>query len=479
MIKIQLLPFLPFIAFLMVFFCNKFSRFENFGDKISALLAILFLITSFKLKNLQKSVSLIFLELPALFNSRFDFGFDFDANQMPLLLLLGIFWLLACLHHNRYFVVNENYQKGKFHSFLLLIIGFLSAIILSQNLLTILLFYQLLAGAIYFTAHYFSPSRAIKSVKYFGFFILATSSLLFLATALTLKISGQINFTQGGVFANPIDIWQFSLLLFFYILAIASIAFVPVYLFFGNLYYLSPPVIVAILLGFAFASLVLLFKVISYIFGTKLFAIFMPQINHYHLLTIAISLNLLASAIMAVISKNLKQIVTWLFFNQMIAVIMAFLVVGLSIKKMQIVIASFVLGQLLIFIAIGNINLYLKASEGKILNGIFYKLRITISALIFALLNLSGLIPSIGMVEKYWLFRELINDKSLVSGLVLLANIGLVFFCGLRMVYPMLEISSKNNSQQNYEIAKKIELDLSLILPTLLLPLILLLMMGF
>ncbi|MES2678134.1 MAG: hypothetical protein V4612_07505 [Pseudomonadota bacterium] len=475
MIKFQLIILLPFIALLLILLFNKFPKIENFGYKISTLLAILFLIFSFKLKNLANAISFTFLKLPGNFN----LAFLFDANQVLLLSTLGIFWITACLNFDRYFLNSADQKRAKFHILLLLTIGFLAAIILSKNLLTILLFYQFLCATIYFAARYFSPSRSVKAAKYFGFFILATSSLLFLAAALTFKISGNINFIQDGVFAgSKIDIWQFSLLLFFYILAIAAIAFMPFYLFFGNLYYLNPPAILLVLLAFAFSALIILFKVISYIFGAKLLAVFMPQINHYNLLTGILALNLLALALLAIASKNLKQILTWLFFNQMIAVIMAFIIFGLSQRQMQIVIVSFVLTQLLIFSAVGNINLYLRALEDKTLNGIFYKLRITILGLIFALLNLSGLIPAIGMVEKYWLFKVAFNDKSLLNALLLLTNIGLVLICIFRMVYPMLEISEKKS--KNDEIIKKIaweiEWDLNLILPLLILPVILLMM---
>ena len=473
MIKIQLLPFLPFIALLLVLFCNKFPKLSNVGDKISALMAILFLVTSFGLRNLSNAVSLNFLNLP----SNFNFAFSFSANQMLLLLLLGVFWLVTCLSGNRYFAIIEDEGRGKFNALLLLIVGFISGIILSKNLLTILLFYQFLALTLHFTASYFSPIRSVRAAKYFGFFILATSSLLFLAAALTFKISGNIDFIQGGVFDKiAIDIWQFSLLLFLYVLAIATIAFVPLYLLFGNFYYLKPPIIILVLIGFAFPALVILLKVIMYLFGAKLFGIFINQINHHNVLTIALAVNLLPTAILAIISKNLKQILIFLLFNQIIMVVMEFLVFGLNLKQMEIVIASFVLGQLLIFIAVTNINLYLKGSEDKTLNGVLYKLRITILALIFALLNLSGLIPAIGMAEKYWLFKDVINDKAVLNGLVVLINIGLCLVCSVRMIYPMLEISSKNNNPKNYQTAKDIEWDLSLILPTLFLPALLFIM---
>jgi hypothetical protein len=173
---------------------------------------------------------------------------------------------------------------------------------------------------------------------------------------------------------------------------------------------------------------------------------------------------------LAITSQNLKQILIWLFFNQMVLVIMEFLVFGLSVKQMTMVIISFVLSWLLIFSAIGNINLYLQSSEDKALNGIFHKLRITVLALISALLNSLGLFLGIGALEKYWLLKTAFFDQSWLSLSVLVCNIVLSVICVLRMIYPMLEISTKNNNPENYEIAKAIELDLNLMLPILILP---------
>ncbi len=473
MIKFYFLPFLPFMALLCAWACGKlptklverFPALTNLAGHISALFAIIFLVAALGIRRIKNSLTLDLFELP----NNFNIAFSFDSRQMFFLLVLGGFWLFTVLHSNRYFSIVKDKKKGQFNILFLAIIGFISCIILSKNLLTAALFYQFLAVIIYYTANFFTTKQTQKSVKYFGFFTVFTSSLLFLAAALTFKISGQIDFMLGGVFdETTINLWEFCLLLFFYILAIASMAFVPFHLLFGNLYYLSPPAIIATVLSFSMAILILFYKVVFYIFGIKLFINFMEQINSFNLVTIILAMNLLALPIFALLSKNLKQILTLLLFNQVIAVIMAFMIFGLSAKKMQVVIASFVFGQLLIFIAVGNINLYLKESKDKAMNGVFYKLRLTVLALIFALLNLTGIIPSAGMSEKYWLFRDIMHNNSWINGSVVVTNIILCLICSVKILYPMLEI--RKEVAQSSEEQNQVEHDLSLISPILILP---------
>ena len=465
MINIQIIPFLPFIALILVIFLDKYPRLFVVRQNISPLFATLFLFTAFGLKNIKNSISLNILDLP----NNFSFVLLFNDRQMLFLLLVGLMWFLVSIYSRRYFAITEDIRIKQFNILFLLVIGFLSGLVLSKNLLTALLFYQLLSLIIYLFSNNFASRASSVAIRYFGFFVLSTSSLLFLAAALIFKISGTVDFIGGGVFSgSAIDIWQFGALLFFYVLSLALIAFVPIYWFFGKLYHLSPPAIIIALLGFSLSSLILLFKVIVYIFGMKLFAFFMSQLNDHGLITIAIGFNLLALALLTIFSKNLKQMLTFLFFNQLIMVVMALLVFGVNPRKMQIMITSFTLSQMLIFFAIGNINLYLSGSQEKTINGIFHKLKITILLLIFTLLNFSGLVPAVGMIEKYWLFKEVITNRSFIGAGVVLLNILLCLVCSAKMIYPMLEISAKNSSEEKNgteEIAREIELDLSLILP--------------
>lgn len=473
MIKTQLIPLLPILALLLVFWMGKFPKITNrFSNKISILFSILFLVASVSLKSLKLPIILTLLPI----SKGLDFAWSLGANHFLFLMLIGCFWLALEIYAEQYFLKNNDKKINQFRILFLTIITSLTFLTLSQNLLSALLCYQLLIVVLCFFVGQFIPKISQKSAKNFGLFILSSTVFLPIAAALTYKVTGNLNFTENGVITSQINLWQYSLLFCFYAISLALIAFMPIYLLFGNLYYLSPPAIIAILPSFAFGILLLLFKVIFYIFGQKLFISFTPNIDYNHLLTIILTLNLLASGLLAIFSKNLKQILTFLFFNQLIFVIIEFFNFGLNAKQMQISITSFILSQVLIFLAIGNISLYLKDSADKTLNGIFYKLRITILVFIFALLNLSGLSPSIGALEKYWLLKTIVNAKSIANAVIMLLNLLLYLVCIAKVIYPMIEILAKNNSknpsvakENDIEIAKEIELDLSLILPMVIL----------
>lgn len=467
MLSFKILPFLPFLALGIVYFLNRFPKFEKIKNIISSSFAILFLINLIDLRRVRR-IDLNLLEIIG----DFEIAFSFGKHQLFFCFLLGIFWFLHSLYSARYFALTNEKKSSEFEILFLSIIGFLSCIIFSKNLLSSALFYQLLAISVYFVLELFSSEKSQKSIKNFGIFIIVSASIMFLNSPLTFVASGSNEFSGSGIFVvSQISVWQFSYLLFFYFLALFAFAVLPLYFLFRNLYYLNPPTIIAGLIGFSLGILILLHKIIFYIFDMKLFAHFMEQINSSEILTIIIAANLLALIILALRSENLKQILVLLFFNQLILTIMSLLIIGLNFRKAQILIASFIFSQMLIFMALGNISLYAKQSKIKSLNGIFYKLRVTIFSLIFAFLNLSGLMISAGMDEKYWLFRDIISNGSVLKGLVLFANIALLLICATKIIFPMLEIK-KEKTAKNYD-GIIFEKDLRLILPALILPLIL------
>lgn len=477
MFKFQLIPFLPFIALILNFLTSlstKKSLTENLRNKISLFFAALLIIGGISVRNLDQSLTI------NLFNLSNGFSFELSLHSSCAFLIeaLGIFWFLLAVYSDRYFSTNQGQSRSVVGSQILIVVGFLSAIILSKNFLTALLFYQLLALTSYLVAKYHSTPKGAKSVNNFGIFLIGSSSLLFLAVALIFKISGQMDFVFGGIFNSAqMPVGHFGKILIFLAISILSIAFTPFYLFFNKLYSLKPPIIILTLVSFGFAILSLFFKIIIGIFGIKFFANLFEQINHYNSISIILGFNLLVSAVFALLSSNLKQILTLLFFNQLILAIFAFLTFGLGYKQMQIVILSFVFSQVLIFICVGNINLYLKNSGTKSLSGIFRALPLSSLAFIFALLSFVGLVPALPLFEKYYLFKNIWQSEDWIHATILIANVGTCFLCVIKIIYPMLVSTNKRNNSDFQIIAKnearKIERNLSLTLPMLLIPLIL------
>jgi formate hydrogenlyase subunit 3/multisubunit Na+/H+ antiporter MnhD subunit len=469
MVKIKLIIFLPIVTLLLVIGLNKFPVLATkFSGKISVLFAGLFTFFCFGLNGFAPQTLNLLSIAPNL-----DLVWSLKESHRLFLLLVGCFWFFVEIYVGEFFLKNNDKKIEQFRVLFLITIVALIFLVLSQSLLSALLFYQILSIILCFFVANFIPKNSQKSAKNFSFFIFLSAMFLSLAAALTYKITGNLNFIENGVISTKINLWQYSLLFCFYAFSCCLIAFVPAYLLFGNLYYLNPPVIIAIFPSFALGTLLLIFKVIFYIFGQDIFWSFIKNIDYHHLLTLILSFNLLGCGLLAIFSKNLKQILIFLFFNQLIFIIIEFLNFGLSAKHIQISIISFVLSQILIFLAVGNISLYLKNSGDKTLNGIIYQLRITVWVLAFALLNLVGLAPSVGLLEKFWLVKAVFHDRSLGNGLIMIVNFVLCLFCIVKVFYPMIEISARSQNKEKSEIAKDIELNLALISPILIIPLIL------
>lgn len=461
MLNFKILPFLPFIALALVYFLNKFPKLEIIRTKISSLFAALFLIISLSLHG-KRSSDLNVLDILSELKITFNFG----AHQTFFCLILGAFWLFSAVYNARYFAILNDKKSAQFDILFLSTIGFLADIILSKNLISTAIFYQLLSFVIYFNFDLFATKNSAKSIKNFGMFLILSAMIMFLSAILTFAVTGSNQFSAQGIFdVNQINIWQFGYFFFFYALATISFIFLPFYFLFRNLYYLNPPALIAGLISFSLAVLVILYKVIFFIFDMKLFAHFMDQLNASNVLSVLVALNLIALIVFALRSENLKQILVLLFFNQLILAINSLILIGLNFKKAQVLIASFIFSQMLILFALGNISLYLKESHHKSLNGIFYHAKITVLSLIFAFLNLAGIIPAAGMIEKYWLLRDIVINQSWMMFFIVFGNIILLLICAAKVIYPMLEIRKEKSTIENY-----IEQDLSLVAPAVILP---------
>lgn len=462
MSKLQLIIFLPTV---ILFIATLFKKYCGFVNKIFPLLPLWFLFLLFTSN---------YNSLEILHFGQGGLGLDFQFNEAnkSFLILLGILWVLLSFYLPKYFILSSDKNEKCFQFNILCgaIFVLLTLIILAKNLITILLFYQLLAVIVYFFINYFITKPGQRAAHNFGFFALLAPIFLFLATTLIYKISGTVQFTAGGVFSEgDLNLLKYIIILCLCLLALCAVAFAPLYLLYSNLYYLNPPALaVVFLFGFGLSNLLILNKIINYIFGTKLFFLYIDKINNYNLLTVILGFNLLVSAALAIWAKNLKQMLTFLFFNQFIWVVFVFIVLGFSTKQMNIALFSFALSFIVIFLSIGNISLYLQSSQEKKLNGIFYKLRITVILLIFALLNIIGLVPAIGSLEKYFALKHIIGGHNVVAGIILAINSVLLLVLSIKIIYPMFEIAVRNTDPKTYEIAKNIEYDLNLILPILL-----------
>ena len=386
-------------------------------------------------------------------------GLSTSHISLVFLVLIGIIWLALTVYGNRYFLISNDQFLFWFKIFMALLIELIVLILFAKNLISMFLFYQALIFVIYFCHTYFVHKDDIKASYNFTFLLLLSSLAFLLAVILTYKISGSTEFAVVKGLSSS----SYAVLICLYLAGIVIMALLPLYLLYGSLYYLSAPVIMlTFVVAYALVILFMLLKVLIGIFGTELLIYYDNQSSLNLIIKIILAFNLLISAFFSLVGKNLKKILIYLFFNQLILVIFAFFVFKAAAYQMIITVISFILSQILLFLSIGNINLYLFNSEQKSVKGLFRQLRITVGCLIFALLNMVGLAPAIGFAAKYYLFQQAIADKSFLEIFIVIVNIVLNIICAIKIIYPMLN-RQKVIDRSGLEAARKIEFDSGLL----------------
>ncbi len=463
--KIQfLISFVTIIPLFGAFSILFVKKNHTFISKFTMALAFIMLVNIINLcynydGNLN-AISLIHI------TSNLDIGFSVTNVSLIIASIVTLVWFIITLYSNKYFVFNEDGRFFIFKLFSILLISLITLIIFSKNLITLVLFYQCLIFCLYFFNNYFSNKKEADAPNNFIFSLLTSSLFMFMAIFLTYKIAGNIEFINNGILED-VSSKKNVALLFLFILAICPICIFPLHILYKKLYSLNSPImIMSFIISYGLASLLILLKIILNIFGFDNFIDNAHDFNFSYILNFLIGFNLLFSGILTVIQNNIKRILIYLFFNQLIFAFFLFLILNQSIDQFIITIISFILSQTLIFLCLGNINLYLLKSKEKILPGVFYKLRNTSILLLFAFGSLIGIAPSIGMVEKNILIRTyLINDFDF-NLLIIFTNIILVLVSIIRVALPIFS-KDLNINKEDTALAKRIDFDLSLMSPAL------------
>jgi formate hydrogenlyase subunit 3/multisubunit Na+/H+ antiporter MnhD subunit len=308
--------------------------------------------------------------------------------------------------------------------------------------------------------------------------LLASSFFLFLATILTYQTAGNTEFSNIGILQD-LSFKRYFALLVLFIFSIASIALFPIHLFFKKLYHLNAPIIIMIfVISYGLVNLLILLKIILNIFGFEYFIKYANKFNLSYVLNFIIGLNLIISAFLALAQNNLKKILIFLFFNQLIFSYFLFLILNQTIDQFIITIISFIFSQSLIFLCLGNINIYLLRAREKSLAGIFFKLKNSSFLLFFGLFSLIGIVPSIGLIEKYIIVENyLISDFNL-NLLVIFTNIIFVGICLIRVIFITTQKSSIDKNY-DYELAKAIDRNVALIMPPFIIAILMFLFFVF
>jgi formate hydrogenlyase subunit 3/multisubunit Na+/H+ antiporter MnhD subunit len=411
-------------------------------------------------------------------------GFDVDELALIFLFLLNFLWLIFVFYSQKFlsFLPDSLQTKNtdNLQCFFMAIISFVGLIVVSKNLLSILFFYNCLIILSHFFALKFLHKKQTKFSYFFTFLLYLESIFLFLAIVATYKFTGQIDFAQGGIISDKLTNAQYSLLLTFYLAGLFFSIFSASHLLYRNIN-IEPIIIYALFfLSYAFSTLYIFLKLLEFVFGFEQFSNLILTISGgiiFNIIQFIFLVNIAAVSVFLVFSNGLKASFFYLFFQQFLFSLFAvFIFAVFDPSKIYPTLFSFSLSITLIFLVISNLVLYLKKSDQSWLGGVFYNLKITSILFIFAVANLIGIAPALGLIEKLALLKIISQKNLAIAGTIFGINFLSLIIFSWKNFYPIFllpkETKLEKNSQQPSkeiarEIAKEIDSDSNLILTPL------------
>jgi formate hydrogenlyase subunit 3/multisubunit Na+/H+ antiporter MnhD subunit len=471
---ILLIAAIPLINALLTRLCYDLPKISDFTNK---LLPILFFANLIGITtNLSRDSSYVLLAQPS---EGLYLGFVIDKMSLGFLFFLNFFWLAFVCYSQRFLQIIESKNLSSFKIFFNLIIAFATLIIISKNLLTILFFYNCLI----FLGHFFSARFLYKSStkfsQFFTLIIYLQSIFFFLAIVATYKFNGQIEFTNNGLISDRLDLVQYGLLLILYFGGLFLSVLFPFYLFYRNINFDPLIIYTLFFLSYGFSTLYIFTKLFVSIFGFHGFALIISRLGFGFLECIFLA-NLLTASFFLLRNNGLKSSFFYLFFQQLVFALFTITTfAAFNGKYIYLALLSFLLSLTLVFLCISNFILYLSKSQFRKFDGLFYDMKITSVFFIFAILNLVGIVPGVGAVEKFFLLKIIISEKLYLSAAIIAFNFLSLGLFAWKIFYPLFLKLEQPRPDGDLELIKNIDFDSNLILTPLIIAVVIFLGLVF
>lgn len=350
-----------------------------------------------------------------------DLSFRVDALGLVFGLLASFLWILTSFYSIGYMrATREHKQTRYFASFALSLTSALGTAF-AGNLLTFVLFYELLTFATYpLVIHKESPEAMAAGRKYLAY-TLPAGVLLIIATAWSYALAGTVDFVPGGFLAGAAAPDQLRPLFWVFLVGFgAKAAIMPLQGWLPSAMIAPTPVsallhAVAVVKAGVFAGL----RIFGFVFGPSVLA----DLNITVPVAILASITILLASIIALTQDNLKLRLAYSTVAHL-----SYIVLGTALLTpaawlgavFHIVNHAFM--KITLFFSAGSIFALTNKERVSQLDGIGYRLPVTMGAFAIGTLGLAGFPPVGGYLSKWYLGMGSAEAGLPIFGWVLLAS---------------------------------------------------------
>jgi len=327
-------------------------------------------------------------------------AFRADALGMFFALVSSTLWVLTTVYAIGY--MRDRHQRARFFGFFALCVCTTVGIAFAANLLTLLLFYELLTVCTYpLLVHDETPAALRAGRKYLAY-TLSGGALILLGTVLVQHLAGTLSFAFPGVLSRQSGD---AMLLLTFVALVAGFgvkaAIMPLHGWLPTAM-VAPTPVSALLHAVAVvkAGVFGLLRVVYNIFGVDL----LGELGYAPWLAAVASFTILAASIVALAQVNLKRRLAWSTISQLSYIVLgAALLTPLAALAAIVHIANQAFAKITMFFVAGAIERTTGRTELRELAGLGRVMPWTMAAFTIAALSFIGVPLFAGFVTKWYL----------------------------------------------------------------------------
>ncbi len=331
-----------------------------------------------------------------------DFALHADPFSLLFVTLSAVLWFLTTIYAIGY--LEDSPQRARFFGFFSLCVAATSGVALSANLLTFLIFYEMLTLTTYPLVVHRGTSESIRGGRIYLAYTVSGGAVLLLAMIWLQSIVGPVEFIVGGFLEDAGNQYRNTFRWIFALLIVGfgvKAALVPLHGWLPEAMVAPAPVsallhAVAVVKAGAFGIV----RVVYDVFGVE----FCGQLGVATPLAIAASVTILYGSLRAVYQNDLKRRLAYSTISQISYIALGTAIIGPLATVGGIVhLVHQGLMKITLFFAAGNLAETLGIHKVSELNGVGRRMPWTMTSFTIAALGMIGVPPMAGFVSKWLL----------------------------------------------------------------------------
>lgn len=331
-----------------------------------------------------------------------DFALHADALSLLFVTLSAVLWLLTTIYAIGY--LEGTAHRRPFFGFFSLCVSATTGIALAANLLTFLIFYEMLTLTTYPLVIHYGNDRSMRAGRLYLFYALSGGAVLLLAVVWLQSLVGPVEFSAGGLFAD-VEAGLHGRLRIIFAMLIAGFgvkaALVPLHGWLPEAMVAPAPVsallhAVAVVKAGAFGIV----RVVYDVFGVE----FCRDLGVAAPLAIAASITIVYGSLRAMYQDDLKRRLAYSTVSQVSYIVLGTAVTGplATIGGIAHLVHQGVM-KITLFFAAGNLAETLGVHKIADLRGTGRTMPLTMAAFSIAALGMIGIPPTAGFISKWYL----------------------------------------------------------------------------